>query len=756
MHITDKITRANDRDTIGRQSAVETRAGSVSAQSAALTSFEAPFRQGELLCGKYQLDQLIGVGGTAFVVSALHTELNDKVALKFLRPEFLANEAAVQRFADEARLAVKIKSDFVARVFDVGRLADGAPFIAMELLAGKNLSQVLLERERLACALAVTYVLQVCEALATAHALGIIHRDIKPSNLFLTEQNQGPDVIKVLDFGISKAGLDADTFGRLPRLTRTLIAFGSPPYMSPEQMRAKLDMDSRTDIWSLGCVLYELLSGKMPFDAASDMQVCSLVLERQPAPLSSLVPGVSPEFDAIVMRCLEKDPNLRFRNVAELATALAPFAPAPARVSAERCRHVLENLSPTPALPAAPSALGAQQIAQPRVAASQSPAATGKLPANLSKSRWPFAQIEPELAPAPHSEPQTTTSEVPAAPSDTHRREKPMAAEFAPRDDATPATRATQSRYARLWPLLAAVLIALITLVVTLRVRESPRPTLSSTPSAQPAFGDRPSLRGAPASSPTPSVASQAQLGVQVDPAVAQPTETPNALAPVQGAAVAPNMPALDGTPVGDAHTQPSPLRRTTAARALRPTKPTVSAQDKGAIPDPAATGDVLTTRDSTPAQAQPQAQATTQLELSADDPLTAPISAVNSYNVAPAAARAPTARPAITANAAPSAAAPTAGIIAPRALASTIRNHAAEIQECVERAQMEHPDLHGRMLFRATVDRLGNVTRAWSDGQLDNSTRLTTCILTRARQWKFPQPAGGVSGSVSYTFVFD
>ena len=301
---------------------------------------ELPFTPGEVIGGKYEVEGLIGAGGMGYVVAAQHVELHEHVALKFLRKEALAHEELVMRFATEARAAVRIKSEYVARVFDVGTLPDGVPFIVMEHLVGKDLCQLLGEQGQLPARQAVEYVMQICEALAAAHSIGIVHRDIKPENLFLADRGQGMTIIKVLDFGISKVALTGSAFDR-QRMARTQMPMGSPVYMSPEQIRASEEIDGRTDIWSLGCVLYELLTGVPAFDAPSLTQLSATILEKDPVPMQQLAPDVPADLEAIVLRCLQKKPSQRFRNVAELAIALYPFGPRRARISAERCAQLL-------------------------------------------------------------------------------------------------------------------------------------------------------------------------------------------------------------------------------------------------------------------------------------------------------------------------------------------------------------------------------------------------------------------------------
>jgi serine/threonine-protein kinase len=300
---------------------------------------EMPFAPGDLIAGKYEVVKLIGSGGMGYVVEAMHVELGEVVALKFLRPEALQIEELVERFAREARAAAKIRSEHVARVYDVGVLPDGVPFIVMEHLAGQDLADVLQARGPLPIKVAIEYVMQACEALAAAHASGVVHRDIKPENLFLTNHAQGLDFIKILDFGISKVALAPGKRG----FVRTMMPLGSPVYMSPEQIRSSEHVDARTDIWSLGCVLFELLTGTVAFNEPSLMQLSAAILEHDPVPLRELVPDAPPELEEVVMRCLEKDADNRYGNIAELAIALYPFAPRRSRISAERCYHALKN-----------------------------------------------------------------------------------------------------------------------------------------------------------------------------------------------------------------------------------------------------------------------------------------------------------------------------------------------------------------------------------------------------------------------------
>jgi hypothetical protein len=301
----------------------------------------APVREGDLLAGKYRVERVLGSGGMGIVVAARHVELDQLVAIKFVRDEALSNEQGVQRFLREARAAVKLKSEHVARVLDVGKLESGAPYMVMEYLEGSDLATVLAEQGPLPLGSACDWIMQACEAVAEAHAAGIVHRDLKPENLFLTRAVGGAPKVKVLDFGVSKAvkGPSGDLLG----LTRTRAMLGSPLYMSPEQMRSSRDVDSRADIWAMGVVLFQLLTARWPFEADSMPELCLKVVSDPPLSLATLRPDVPQGIVGVVERCLSKDPAKRYAQAAELASALEPFVPPASRVFAERARLVIAD-----------------------------------------------------------------------------------------------------------------------------------------------------------------------------------------------------------------------------------------------------------------------------------------------------------------------------------------------------------------------------------------------------------------------------
>jgi serine/threonine-protein kinase len=280
------------------------------------------------------------------------------VALKFMLPEAMQNAEAAGRFLREARTAVRLKSEHVAKVLDVGTLETGAPYIVMEFLEGKDLASILEQHGRLSIGDAVEYVVHACDALAEAHALGMVHRDIKPANLFVTQRPDGAPLLKVLDFGISKANAIGDP-GHAA-LTRTSSMLGTPLYMSPEQIKSARDVDARSDVWSLGVVLYEIFGGRVPFNADTLGGLMAQILTEPPQPLASLRPDLPAAIAAIVSRCLEKETSRRCASVGEVAQALAPFAPARSLPIVERIDGVLRLSRPSPqgeaATPSVPAA----------------------------------------------------------------------------------------------------------------------------------------------------------------------------------------------------------------------------------------------------------------------------------------------------------------------------------------------------------------------------------------------------------------
>ena len=296
---------------------------------------------GDVLGGKFRVERVIGEGGMGIVVEATHLQLDERVAIKFLRRDAMAQPDVVARFDREGRAAVKLKSEHVCRVIDVGTTAEGIPFLVMEFLDGRDLSQLVAERGPLEISEAVEYVIQACEGVGEAHARGIVHRDLKPENLFLVERQGGWKSVKVLDFGISKAALTGRTSAVDMSVNSTSVIMGSPYYMSPEQLRSTKSVDHRADVWSLGVVLFELLTGTTPFDETLEFtELVAEILESPHRRLRQYRSDAPAELEAVIDKALSKDRANRYQNTAELAIALLPFAPSRARVNAERTTSI--------------------------------------------------------------------------------------------------------------------------------------------------------------------------------------------------------------------------------------------------------------------------------------------------------------------------------------------------------------------------------------------------------------------------------
>jgi serine/threonine-protein kinase len=299
-------------------------------------SYMTPVAAGDILADKYRVERVLGAGGMGVVVAATHLELQELVAVKFLHPEAIESPEAAARFLREARVAVKIRSENVARVIDVGRLENGAPYMVMEYLEGEDLAAQLL-RGPLPVEVAIDYVIQACSAMAEAHKVGVVHRDLKPANLYIVQRSDGAHIVKVLDFGISKLSVpDLSEAG----LTKTSTMMGSPYYMSPEQMRSARDVDVRTDVWALGVITFELLTAENAFGGTSLPELVANIMTCGPRRLSELNPKVPEGLCQVVYRCLQKEPADRFQNVADLAQALAPFAGRDAQITVERLSRV--------------------------------------------------------------------------------------------------------------------------------------------------------------------------------------------------------------------------------------------------------------------------------------------------------------------------------------------------------------------------------------------------------------------------------
>jgi serine/threonine protein kinase len=303
---------------------------------------------GEVLDGKYAVEGLLGRGGMGVVLAARHVHLGQRVAVKVMLNE-APTAPAVERFLREGVAAATLTSEHVARVLDMGTLDEGAPYIVMEYLVGADAATLLRRDGPMSVATAATIVLHACAGVAEAHARGIVHRDLKPANLFVATRIDGSLLVKVLDFGISKTAPPPETDSG--SLTRDGIPMGSPMYMSPEQVRSAKDVDGRSDVWSLGVILYELLTGAAPFKGETLADTYAQILGAElPPPMRRRRSGLPTALEDAVVHCLARPVDARLRDVGELATALSPWAEDGARL-AERVRRTLRATLPVSGSP---------------------------------------------------------------------------------------------------------------------------------------------------------------------------------------------------------------------------------------------------------------------------------------------------------------------------------------------------------------------------------------------------------------------
>jgi eukaryotic-like serine/threonine-protein kinase len=374
---------------------------------------------GEVLAQKYRVERIVGHGGMGVVIAARHLQLGQTVAIKLLKlpDDEERRDEAIGRFLHEAQAAARLQTDHVVRIYDVGQLESGLPFIVMELLTGSDLDSVLEERGQLPEAEAVDLVLQACAGIAEAHQMGIVHRDLKPSNLFVTRRSDGLPLLKVLDFGISKQVTDPDSGEAMPTFTNARTLMGSPNYMSPEQIRDARRVDARADVWAMGIILQELVTGAQVFQADSFPGVCAAIIADPPLPVRSLRPDVSEKLEQIIARCLQKDPQLRYQSIADLQADLGPLG-ARAAAPGSPARGVVYS---TPPRQSGVKPIASRNAAPPRESATEASAPPTSLRRHgpdptLESARLasagthsplssPDSRREPDLEPSPQPPP---------------------------------------------------------------------------------------------------------------------------------------------------------------------------------------------------------------------------------------------------------------------------------------------------------------------------------------------------------------
>jgi serine/threonine-protein kinase len=367
--------------------------GSYSADQSMLPSH---LRPGVIVDGKYRIDGVLGRGGMGVVVAATHVHLGEPVALKFLQARTSEDEPEDfrARFEREARVCAKLRNEHVVRVLDVGVWDGRTPYMVMDLLVGYDLRRVMKEKGRLPAAYAVDVAVQICEGLAEAHALGIVHRDLKPPNVFLTRRRDGSDLVKVLDFGISKWAAEAGG----EELTKAGTLLGSPKYMSPEQLN-EAGVDARSDVWAIGALVYAMLTGRPPYDMPNVTQTFVAIAAGSPPPSPrTFEPSIPPELEAVVMRCLVHDKAKRIANVADLAgDLLDAIGVTDAAMVRDRLRAVLDptaapaiatlSLAATGRITAMSGSYTPVSVTGNRVSAAAPPLATEPLPPRRAPSR---------------------------------------------------------------------------------------------------------------------------------------------------------------------------------------------------------------------------------------------------------------------------------------------------------------------------------------------------------------------------------
>lgn len=275
---------------------------------------------GDLLASKLRIIRRLGAGGMGVVYEAMHVHLRRRVAIKVIHPDQSQSPEARTRFMNEARAQAQLPLEHIVQVIDVDTLPDGSLYTVMEYLDGRDLKRELKKRKTLPIAEAVAYVIQACQGVAAAHAAGIVHRDLKPQNIFVMNLD-GVRKVKLLDFGIAKFLAEGGQ-----NLTATSEVVGTPTHLAPEQIAGTGHVDGRADIWALGIVLFELVTGQTPFRRDSAMATLAAVANQEPGMLAAHRVDVPPALELVVKRCLEKSPEARFQTALELAAALEPFA----------------------------------------------------------------------------------------------------------------------------------------------------------------------------------------------------------------------------------------------------------------------------------------------------------------------------------------------------------------------------------------------------------------------------------------------
>ncbi|HEU4409268.1 MAG TPA: protein kinase [Polyangiaceae bacterium] len=488
---------------------------------------------GEVVGESWVVEKILGEGGMGCVARAYHAVLHTPVALKFMNPQFMILPGAVERFINEGKASGRIKSDHVVPVMDARKLPNGTPYLVMECLEGLDLADLLAhDRGRgLPVERALHFVVQILRGLQAAHALGVVHRDMKPANCFVVTKDGEADFVKILDFGISKIDQPDG-----PALTRTNSTLGTPLYMSPEQAQRPRDVDARSDLYSTGAILYELLTGRAPFfsEGIQLLEVLVKLVTTEPPPVRSLRPDLPEGLAEVVHRALAREPEARYPSALAMAEALAPFASERSRRFIERMQAYRAPSRPSFAPPAElPSSLEAFSRLEGRpggAARVHSPSAETLVPTDAELLEAPPSSTE-MMPPAPAlNGPAGTLVIAPTPAMGTERMTEPAPApafDIYPPSQARPSARRPPRRSPLVYALPAVVAAGALGGFLATRRGEGPSPP--------------PGRAEVPAVETRPPPSADAPAGAPALAPPAEPTTDLTALATPSGAPTVPS-----------------------------------------------------------------------------------------------------------------------------------------------------------------------------------------------------------------------
>lgn len=677
---------------------------------------------GDIIADKYELLSLLGEGGVGKVFRARNVGLDREIAVKVLRSQYAEHAGLRDRVLREARLASRVRHPHVVDVLDVGVTAHGVPYIVQELLEGEDLCRYLARKGgKLAPKFTVELLLPIVEALGYAHERGVVHRDIKPENVFLAK-DEGAIVPKMLDFGISKS-VDTST---IPRVTEVGTVMGTPGYMSPEQITASDEIGAPTDVWALGVLLFECLSGRSPFRATATSALFVEICNRDCLELLDIAPEISETLANVVHKCLQRPPSDRYPNAGELAVALRTWLGGKHSTGSNR-RHRIEQLS------------GDFDLSQLTEQASSRPLVEPTTPADKVLNRSSLAEpaatiVRPPDPPAPLGGTAPTVPEVVATPIE-RPRPKPIWAFVAVGVGVLASVgaigvlrpgRATTTATAPPAPTVRADAMTTAQRI-TIELR-------SATPDA------RATIRGRPY--PLPAT-------VQVDPnsvpeavEVSAPGHQTRSIWLTLDRDTSQSV-ALEPAPIAQANpngadSAPRELEATTRRATARPvsTRPQTNSTDSGAL-----------------ASAAPPNGSPTQATTPQPTNTTAPANTGPTANAANTTQ--PNPQPANTAGtSSPSPAG--AAMLTNAAFARVAATHEDALAQCADRARSEDPTLSGRLVFRVIVAPTGRVQSVSLARGNSPVPSLVPCLARSIQSWQFPSFAGPSSFDGLYPIVLD